>query len=501
MINYEFRRDNMKKRNIKLCCCSCFLAGVIITAGACGFYNAKNNPTPVPTDVPVIEQTIAPSEPQQEQVMNFDYNVETSWNDNGATCSKVNFKITNVSDGELKNWKVVLNVPDGTQVQQGWNGIYNVTGTEFTVTPESYNGTIAVGQTVDFGCIVRGSGAFSCTVGNLSAEKNGQTVQGGSMAGVAATPIPAPIPVPATSNPVGALSVSGTNIVDANGNAVQLKGASTHGLAWFPQYVNRDAFRTLRDTWGANVVRLAMYTQEYGGYCSGGDRNNLKTLINNGVNYANELGMYAIIDWHILSDGNPNTHKSDAIEFFTEMASKYSGYDNVIYEICNEPNGGVSWDNDIKPYAVDVINAIRQYDGDAIIIVGTPTWSQDVETAAKNPITGQKNIMYSLHFYAATHKDNIRTKMKYALDSNLPIFVTEFSICDASGNGGLDYGSAQEWFDLINRYNVSYVGWNLSNKGESSAFINPSCNKTADWTDEDLSESAKWLKNKMLERQ
>ena len=176
----------------------------------------------------------------------------------------------------------------------------------------------------------------------------------------------------ASPSRTGALKVTGNQLTDNSGNPVQLRGVSTHGLAWYPAYVNETAFKQYRQEWGANVVRLALYTEEYGGYCNGGDKESLKKLIKNGVEYATKQDMYVIIDWHILSDGNPNTNKSEAKAFFKEIASAYASYDNVIYEICNEPNGGVDW-NTIKGYADDVISVIRKYDNDAIILVGTPT--------------------------------------------------------------------------------------------------------------------------------
>ena len=290
----------------------------------------------------------------------------------------------------------------------------------------------------------------------------------------------------------GALQVNGTQLTDENGVAVQLKGISTHGLAWFPAYVNEDCFRQFREEWNVNVMRLAMYTAENGGYCSGGDQNQLKELIHNGVSYATSLDMYVIIDWHILSDNNPNTNKESAKEFFAEMAEKYAGYNNVLYEICNEPNGGTSW-SDIKSYAEEVIGVIRSYDEDGIIIVGTPNWSQYVDQAAADPITGYDNIMYALHFYAATHKESLRNTMTAAIDAGLPIFVTEYGICDASGNGAIDENQANQWVSTMNSYGVSYVAWNLSNKGETSAMINCSCNKTSGFTESDLSASGKWL--------
>lgn len=296
----------------------------------------------------------------------------------------------------------------------------------------------------------------------------------------------------ADSGYYGALQVIGTQLCDSNGNAVQLRGISTHGLAWFPDYVNAELFRELHDEWKANVVRLAMYTAEYGGYCSGGDQKKLKQLISDGVQYATDNDMYVIIDWHILSDGDPNTHKEDAKAFFTEMSEAYSGYDNVLYEICNEPNGGTSWSS-IKSYAEEIIPVIRENDEDAVILVGTPNWSQYVDQAAADPITAYSNIMYTLHFYAATHTDGLRSTMAAAIDAGLPVFVSEYGICDASGNGAIDEKQANAWVELMDRYGVSYVVWNLSNKNETSAVFKNSCGKLGGFTQEDLSSSGRWL--------
>ena len=305
------------------------------------------------------------------------------------------------------------------------------------------------------------------------------------------------VPVLATSK-LPRLQVKGTQLVNSSGKKVQLRGISTHGLSWYPEYVNQSAFTFMKKNWKVNAVRLAMYTAEYNGYCTGdaSNRRKLEACIDNGVKYATNAGMYVIIDWHILSDGNPQQNQKEALKFFKKMAKKYKNNTNVIYEICNEPNGGTTW-ADVKSYAEEVIPIIRKNTKDALIIVGTPTWSQDVDIAAEDPVTGYDNIMYAVHFYAATHTDNIRNKVTTALSKGLPIFVSEFSICDASGNGAIDYDQAAKWFDLIDSNNLSYAAWNLSNKAETSSLIDSSCTKTSGWTDEDYSETGKWLKKQM----
>jgi len=292
----------------------------------------------------------------------------------------------------------------------------------------------------------------------------------------------------------GRLSVSGTRLVGQQGETVQLRGVSTHGIAWYPQYVGEDTFRTLRDDRGCSVVRLAMYTEESGGYCTGGaaQREKLRAVIDRGVEAASDLGLYVIVDWHILGDGDPNAHLSEAKAFFGWAAARYAGRGNVLYEICNEPNGAGTW-KEIKTYAAQVLPVIRRADPSAVVLVGTPTWSQDVDQAAADPITGYSNIMYTLHFYAATHGEALRTKLSAALAGGLPVFVSEFGICGASGTGAVDTASADAWMSLLNRGSVSYCCWNLSNKNESSALLLPSASGLSGWPASSLSAEGKWL--------
>ena len=291
----------------------------------------------------------------------------------------------------------------------------------------------------------------------------------------------------------GALRVSGTRLTDAAGKPVQLRGVSTLGLAWYPEYVDEAAFRTLRDDWGANTVRLAMYTCEEGGYMTGGDRAGLEALIDKGVKLCAALGMYVIIDWHILSDGDPNRHADAAEDFFRRISARYADQPHVLYEICNEPNGEeVTWPV-VKRYAQRIVPVIRANAPDAVILCGTPCWSQFVDQAAADPVD-DKNLMYVLHFYAATHKDALRERAEAALAAGAPIFVSEFSICDASGDGAIDYESAAAWRALIEKHGLSYIAWSLSNRDESAALIRADCRKTAGWDDGDLTETGRWLR-------
>lgn len=289
----------------------------------------------------------------------------------------------------------------------------------------------------------------------------------------------------------GELRVEGSRLVGEDGRPVQLRGVSTHGLAWYPDYVNETLFKELHSDWGASVVRLAMYTEESGGYCTDGDRGRLEDLVAAGVEAAAEADLYAIVDWHVLAEGDPNAHLDEAKDFFGRMAERLGDRPNVIYEICNEPNGDTSWD-DVRRYANEVIPVIREHAPGVVVIVGTPTWSQEVDKAAAEPLAFD-NVMYALHFYAATHQQDLRDRLQGAVEAGLPVFVSEFGVCDASGSGAVDLASADAWVDLMDSLDVSFVCWNLSNKDESSALFKAGCAKTSGFEREDLSAEGQWL--------
>ena len=430
------------------------------------------------------------------------YALSGTWESGGMTATQINASVMNYKSSEVSSWKVELTVSKGSKLEQSWNGNFELKGTTLTVTPADYNSNIASNGKAEFGFILDTDGSFepAKTVLTLGDEK----IEVKGLGGDNEAPVDEEDEeesediedskkiVLNESDPVkkhGKLKVKGTKIVDKHGEPYQLKGVSTHGIAWFPEYVNKDAFKSLKEDYNVNLIRLAMYSDPNAGYTK-----DMHKKVKEGVKYATELGLYVIIDWHILNDNNPNTEDNikRAKSFFKEMSSAYKDYDNIIYEICNEPNGGTTWDNDIKPYANKMIKVIRANDKDAIIIIGTPTWSQDVDIVAKSPIKGD-NLMYALHFYAATHKDDLRNKAKTAIESGLPVFISEYSICDASGSGGIDKSSAKEWFKLIKKYDLSCATWSLCNKNETSALLKPDCDKKGGFKDSDLTQSGKWI--------
>ncbi|MCR5624633.1 MAG: cellulase family glycosylhydrolase [Lachnospiraceae bacterium] len=292
----------------------------------------------------------------------------------------------------------------------------------------------------------------------------------------------------------GSLKVWGNKVVDRNGMAFQLKGVSSYGINWEAgsNYVSDAVVHELRDKWGANCFRIAMYTENENGYCAtdvASQKRMLKT-IDKGVKAAKKYGMYVIIDWHTLSDGSPLKHVNDALGFFNTVSRKYAKYGNVIYEICNEPNNDSSWAQ-VKKYANRVIPVIRNNNKDALVICGTPEWCQDVDIVARSPLK-YGNVVYSVHFFAATHGNYHRNKVKVAYKKKLPMICSQCSACESSGNGKLDKDSANKWMKLLNKCGIGYCVWSLSNGADTPSLLNSSCTKITDFEASDLSSMGLW---------
>ncbi len=283
----------------------------------------------------------------------------------------------------------------------------------------------------------------------------------------------------------GDLHVEGTRLCNEKGEAVVLKGMSSHGIQWFPQFITNDCIKAVGDR-GANVMRFAMYTEE-NGYIA---NNSVKDTLINAVDNTVKNDMYAIIDWHILSDGDPMKHGDEAEAFFREMAERYKDTKGVIYEICNEPNGNITWSSNVKPYAERIISAIRSIDDNALILVGNPQWCQDLDSVVADRLN-YDNIMYTCHFYAGTHTQWLRDRVSNAVNNGIPIFVSEWGTSDASGNGGVFAEETQRWLDFMRANGISWCNWSLCDKNETSAALLPGANASDGLSDSELSQSGK----------
>jgi endoglucanase len=287
----------------------------------------------------------------------------------------------------------------------------------------------------------------------------------------------------------GMLSVKGTQLVNAKEEPIVLRGMSFGWHCFWPRFYTAGAVSWLHRDWGINVVRAALGIEPgENSYLKKPDWS--KEKITTVVDAAIKENIYVIIDWH-----SHNINLEEAKAFFTEMATRYGKNPHVIYEIFNEPDYE-SWE-EVKAYSVEIIRAIRAIDPDNIIIVGSPHWDQDLHVVADDPLKGFSNIMYGLHYYAATHKQSLRDRADYALSKGIPIFISESAGMEATGDGPLDYEEWQRWIDWAESKKISWVTWSVSDKDETCSVLLPTASSDGGWTEKDLKPSGKAAREKI----
>ncbi len=286
----------------------------------------------------------------------------------------------------------------------------------------------------------------------------------------------------------GQLSVKGTQLTSANGEPVVLRGVSFGWHNWWFDYYNVNAVNTLVDDWHCTLLRAAMGVEPDGAYLTNPDL--ALSCVTTVVDAAIKKGVYVIIDWH-----SHNIRLEEAKAFFTQMANKYKDYPNVIYELFNEPDYE-SWE-EVKAYSIELIQTIRAIDPDNIIIVGLPHWDQDVHIVADDPIVGCDNLLYALHFYAATHRKDLRDRGSYALSKGLPLIVSECAGMEATGNGPINNDQWNTWVQWMDQNKVSWAAWSVSGKDESCSMLKTTANPIVKWTDNDLKEWGIIVKNRL----
>jgi endoglucanase len=286
----------------------------------------------------------------------------------------------------------------------------------------------------------------------------------------------------------GSISVQGNRIVDKTGQPVMLRGMSLFWSQWMGKYYTPEVVRWLRDDWNVNVIRAAVAVHQ-GGYMANpkAEMRKLEAVLDAAI--AN--GIYVIVDWH-AHEAEPKA----AADFFGKVAKKYGRYPNIIYETYNEPLPKHGWADVLKPYHRQVISSIRTHDPDNLVVVGTRSWSQDVDEAAADPLN-LPNVAYVLHFYAGTHKQPLRDKAQKALDRGAALFVTEYGTTEATGNGPVDAEETRRWWNFMENNKISYLAWSIADKRESSAALLPGASTKGRWKDDQISQSGKLIREQI----
>ena len=278
----------------------------------------------------------------------------------------------------------------------------------------------------------------------------------------------------------GKLQVIGTQLCNQKGNPIALHGMSYGWSCYHPKFYNKKTVKWLKKDWNCSIIRAAMGIEPENGYL----QNSIVTekLITDVVDAAINNDIYVIIDWH-----SHNLQFKEATIFFDKMSKKYGEKPNIIYEIINEPDQE-SWE-EVKAYSEEIIATIRKNDPDNIILVGSPHWDQDVNLPAENPIINVSNIMYTMHFYAGTHKQWLRDRTDEAIKKGLPIFISECAAMEATGDSKLDYEEWQKYIDWMNLNHLSWITWSVSDKDETCSVLKKGASATGNWKLSDLKPS------------
>ena len=283
----------------------------------------------------------------------------------------------------------------------------------------------------------------------------------------------------------GQLQVNGAQLCDQQGRPVILRGVSLGWHNLWPRFYNKKVVQTLHNDWHASVVRAAMGILIEDNYLE--NPKFAMQCITPVIESAIKNNVYVIIDWH-----SHHLQTKEAKQFFGQMAKKYGKYPHVIYEIYNEPVED-TW-ADLKKYATEVIGEIRKYDADNIVLVGCPHWDQDIHLVAESPLEGFSNIMYTVHFYAATHGEYLRERTEAAVKKGIPVFISESGATEASGDGKIDPESEEQWIQMCERLGISWVCWSISDKNESCSMLLPRATATGPWSEDVIKEYGKLVK-------
>jgi endoglucanase len=293
----------------------------------------------------------------------------------------------------------------------------------------------------------------------------------------------------------GALKVVGGKILNSRNVAPQLRGVSLSWSIWEGRkYYNADVVNWLQSDFNISLLRVSMAVQPDGGYLQKPVEQ--EQLVSNTIDAAIKKGLYVLIDWH---DHHANEHLEQSKKFFAGIAKKYAGKPNMIYEIFNEPEK-IEWQT-VKNYAVEVIKEIRKYDAENIIIVGSPHWDQDIDIVADDQIKGFSNIAYSFHFYASepSHQGLLMERANKAISAGLPIFVTEWGVGEASGDGKFDLEKTAKWFTWMEKNKLSWANWNITDKKETTAILQPGASPAGNWKLDMLTPAGLYIRTQLKE--
>lgn len=285
---------------------------------------------------------------------------------------------------------------------------------------------------------------------------------------------------------LGRLTFEGGRLRRANGEAVTLRGSSLFWSQWMGSFFNPDLVVWLADDWLIDVIRVPVGVSPDGYLINPKiEERKARAVIEASI----DRGIFVILDWHAHV-----AHTAEAARLFGSVAKAYGNSPNIFYETWNEPHRRYSWDSDIAPHHVQLIDQVREHAPDAPVILGTPEFCLRPDAAAAAPVN-RPNVAYSFHFYAATHREGLRSRVRAAVEAGLSLFVTEWGMGDATGDGFLDIKEAERWLAFLNSWQIGHVNWSICDKPEACSALRQGAAPTGRWRRSDLSRSGRFLRS------
>lgn len=295
-------------------------------------------------------------------------------------------------------------------------------------------------------------------------------------AGDPAGPDDADPPVPPAQSRI---RVESKHFVDADGNTRVFRGlalSDPYHLARQGKWA-REYFETAAE-WNADVVRIPVHPVWWR---EAGAEQYFEWL-DQGVQWASELDLYVIIDWHAI--GNPLTGiphrplylttREETYYFWHLVATRYRGNPTVaFYELFNEPTnadgamGRLPW-RDYKTYIEGIIDMLYAIDEEVIPLVAGFDWAYSLEHVRDDPIDFP-GIAYVSHPYPQKREEPWQEKWEADwgfVAETYPVFVTEFGFMAADAAdahipviAGVSYGEAVT--DYMAEKGISWTAWVL----------------------------------------
>jgi endoglucanase len=271
--------------------------------------------------------------------------------------------------------------------------------------------------------------------------------------------------------------VKGNKFVNEKGDVMIFHGLNTSDPDKLAKegHWNKEYFTEIKN-WGANIVRLPVHPAAW--RRRGADE--YIKLLDSGIVWAKQLGIYVIIDWHSIgnlrtemyqSPGYETTQK-ETFEFWRSMAKKYKEEPAVaFFELFNEPTvqngqlGTCTWAQ-WKELNEEMITIIRAHGCKAIPLVAGFNWAYDLTEAATNPVN-KDGIGYVSHPYPMKRQkpwEEQWTKDWGMMADRNPLILTEIGFCGADDVGAhVPVISDESYGDAITKYTaekgISYVVW------------------------------------------